>query len=67
MKKDLRKKYCLSIDHETRAGLEEMKKAGVKFYTAIELGVKRLLEDHRKGAVDLKALQKQCLKTREAI
>lgn len=68
MKKNLRKKYCLTIDHETRAGLEEMKKAtGVKFYTAIEFGVKRMLADYRNGEIDIKILKKPSLKTRQAI
>ena len=61
------KKTCLGIDQETKKNLIELKKDGIRFYIAIRLGVKRLMEDYRKGVIDLKALQKQCLKTRKAI
>ena len=62
-----RKQICAALDKESRSGLLEMRKEGLKFYVTIEEGIKHLVNDYKKGIIDLTDKKTHGLKTREAI
>lgn len=63
-----RKKTCLYITKETLESLRELKRYGFNSYAMIELGVKKVMEDYKKGRMGLKNQSKETsLKTRQAI
>lgn len=63
-----RKKTCLYITKETLESLRELKRYGFNSYAMIELGVKKVMEDYKKGRMGLKNHSKKpSLKTRQAI